>query len=344
MIDNKLVLAYIGNGKSTNRYHLPFSLKEPNKFIVKTIYNRQINHDIWQQIPGVIYTENLDDVLNDSQIDLVVVCLPHHLHYEFSKKVLNANKHLLCEKPFMDTYEQAKEIFDLAKSKGLFASAYQNRRYDSDFLTTQKIIESGLIGDLLELEMHFDYFRPEVPESVKTYDFAHSYVYGHACHTLDQVISYFGKPDKVHYDVKQILGPGRMNDYFDIDLFYNGVKVSVKSSYFRIKERPSFIAYGKKGMFVKEKKDLQEAHLKLFYMPDKHDDFGKDKLENFGTLTYVDSDGIYHEEKYPSVNGDYSQVYRDIYETIVNGQSQVITPEQTLLQMKMLEEAVKGLE
>ena len=39
MINNKIVLGYIGNGKSTNRYHLPFVMQRPDKFIVKTIYN-----------------------------------------------------------------------------------------------------------------------------------------------------------------------------------------------------------------------------------------------------------------------------------------------------------------
>ena len=73
---------------------------------------------------------------------------------------MNANKHCVVEKPFADTYEQAKEIFDLAKEKGLIVECYQNRRFDSDFLTVQKVIESGKLGDLLELEMHFDYYRP----------------------------------------------------------------------------------------------------------------------------------------------------------------------------------------
>ena len=45
----------------------------------------------------------------------------------------------------------------------------------------------------------------------------------------------------MHYDVRQLLGPGRMNDYFDLDMYYGAAKVSVKSSYFRIKPRPSFV-------------------------------------------------------------------------------------------------------
>lgn len=47
---------------------------------------------------------------------------------------------------------------------------YQNQRYDSDFLTVQKVIESGKLGQLLELEMHFEYYRPEIPEKAKTFN------------------------------------------------------------------------------------------------------------------------------------------------------------------------------
>lgn len=342
MINNKLVLGYIGNGKSANRYHIPFVLQRQNKFMIKKIFDIHVRHDIWKAIDGVEYCEDVNALLQDPDIDMIVVCTTHHFHYNYAKMVLEAGKHCLVEKPFMENSKQAREIFDLANQKGLYCSAYQNRRYDSDFLTVQKVIESGKLGDLLELEMHFDYYRPEVPENVDHFDPAHSYLYGHGCHTLDQVISYFGRPAHVHYDVRQLLGEGRMNDYFDLDLYYGTLKVSVKSSYFRIKERPSFIVYGKKGMFVKQTKDRQEEHLKLFYMPD-HEDFGKDTPAHYGVLTYVDDQGQYHEEKVPSVDGDYARVYDGIYDCIVNGKPQIITHEQTLLQMEMLEKGVQNL-
>ena len=342
MKENQLVLGYIGNGKSTNRYHIPFVLQRPDKFFIKTIFDICIRHDIWKRIDGIHYSQDIDDILNDPEIDMVVICTGHHLHYQYAKMVLEAGKHCLVEKPFMENSQQAKEIFALANQKGLFISAYQNRRYDSDFLTVQKVIESGKLGDLLELEMHFDYYRPEIPESIHKFDAAHSYLYGHGCHTLDQVISYFGKPDHIHYDVRQLLGSGRFNDYFDLDLYYGTLKVSVKSSYFRIKERPSFIVYGKKGMFIKESKDRQEEHLKLFYMPD-HDDFGQDLPQHYGVLTYIDDAGCFHEEKVPSVNGDYGRVYDGIYESIVHGKEQAIKQEETLLQMQILETGIKDL-
>ena len=68
MTNNKIVLGYIGNGKSTNRYHLPFVMQRPDKFIVKTIYNPHIHHDIWDKIEGVNYTENQDDIFLDDVI------------------------------------------------------------------------------------------------------------------------------------------------------------------------------------------------------------------------------------------------------------------------------------
>ncbi|HJG48504.1 MAG TPA: Gfo/Idh/MocA family oxidoreductase [Facklamia tabacinasalis] len=335
-----LTIAYIGNGKSTNRYHLPFSTQLSDKIRIKTIYSRSGKSD-WTPIEGVQYTTNIDDIYNDPEIQLVVVTTPSSSHYPLAKKGLLHGKNMLVEKPFTETVEQAQELFTLAKEKNLFVQSYQNRRYDSDFLTVQKVIESNKLGDLLELEMHFDYFRPEVPEN-STYSRIDSFLYGHACHTLDQVISYFGEPDEVYSDVRQLLGKGRMNDYFDLDLYYGKLKVSVKSSYFRLTPRPSFIVYGKKGSFVKETKDRQEEHLKQFYMPTEPD-FGVDLPQHYGTLTYMDDDNHYHQEKVISEVGDYSRFYEDVYQTLINKQDKVVKDDQTLLQIKLLEEGTKHL-
>lgn len=82
---------------------------------------------------------------------------------------------------------------------------------------------------------------------MKRFSKAKSYLYNLACHTIDQVISFlFGKPDNIPYDVRQLQGLGRMNDYFDVEFYYGVLKVSVKSSHFRVRERPSFVAYGVK--------------------------------------------------------------------------------------------------
>lgn len=336
-----LTLAYIGSGKSVHRYHLPFVLQRSN-FKVKTIYSPHAKSTKWDKIEFVHYSEDENDVFLDPEIDMVVVCSGVETHFSYAMKALEHNKHVLVEKPFTVTLNEAQILFDKASDKGLFIECYQNRRYDSDFLTVQKVIESKQVGDLLELEMHFDYYRPEVPMQIQTLPFHLGYFYGHACHSLDQVISYFGQPDRVVYDVRSLLGPNRMNDYFDVDLFYQNFKVSIKSSFFRLKERPSFVLYGKKGVFIKQTKDRQEEHLKQFIMPNQTY-FGLDEEEHYGVLTIIDKQNIIHESSVKSEIGDYGRVYDAIYNHIVLGEERVVKPTQTLLVMEILENGKKAL-
>ena len=89
-------IGYIGNGKSTNRYHIPFVLERDN-IRIKTIYRRNPEHDTWSKIPGVKYTSDIYELLNDDEINLVVVCTHQDSHYEYAKMVLENNKHCLVE-------------------------------------------------------------------------------------------------------------------------------------------------------------------------------------------------------------------------------------------------------
>ena len=343
MSEKKLVIGHIGNGKSTNRYHLPFSLNRPEKIKIKMIYQRNLQKFSWQKIADVEYTDNLEKILHDPEIDVIVVNTPSQAHYSMAKKVLEAGKHCIVEKPFATSVADAAELFSLAKEKGVTVQCYQNRRFDSDFLTTQKVIESGKLGKIFEVVMHYDYYRAEVPESVTNYDPANAFLFTHGCHTVDQVLSYFGKPNEVRSDVRQLLGKGRLNDYFDLDFFYDDLKVTVQSSYFRAKIRPSFEVYGTRGTFIKAEQDRQETDLKKFYLPAGHEDFGIDLPENYGTIYYYDAEGNYHEEKVKSERGDYARFYDALYETIINGAPQLVTEEETMEQMKILENAGKNL-
>lgn len=334
-----LTVGYIGNGKSTNRYHLPFSLGKDN-IRVKTIYTHSLEKKVWPRVDNIVYTDNIDDIMKDKEINLIAVCTPPNSHYEYTMMALSHNKNVLVEKPFTHTSDEAREIFDYAQEKGLFVQCYQNRRYDSDFLTVQKVIESGKLGKVYEVEMNYDYYRPDVSLNATIGSDYEGFIYGHGCHTVDQAVSYFGMPEKVHYDVRYLLEKSRMNDYFDLDFHYPYLKVSIRSSYFRVKARPSFAVYGTKGVFVKQTKDRQEEHLKLFYMPE-HSDFGIDLPEHYGVITYIDADGAYHEEKVISEKGDYSRVYQDCYQTIINGKAKVVKDEETLKQLVIL---AKGIE
>ena len=131
-----MTIGIIGNGKSANRYHLPFLLQIKDKIKVKTIVTNNLENRTWERIDGINYTDKIEELYNDPEIDLIVICLRSDLHYQYAKEVLEHNKNCLVEKPFVETLEEAEELFRLAKEKGLVVQPYHNRRFDSDFLTT----------------------------------------------------------------------------------------------------------------------------------------------------------------------------------------------------------------
>lgn len=136
--------AFIGFGKSTTRYHLPYVLNRKDSWHVAHIFRRHAKPE--EQAPiysHIHFTSDLNEVLNDPDVKLVVVCTHADSHFEYAKRAMEAGKNVLVEKPFTPTLAQAKELFALAKSKGLTVTPYQNRRFDSCFLTAKKRLKAA---------------------------------------------------------------------------------------------------------------------------------------------------------------------------------------------------------
>lgn len=91
-------------------------------------------------------------MLGDPQVKLVIVCTHADSHFEYAKRALEAGKNVLVEKPFTPTLAQAKVLFDPARSKGLTVTPYQNRRFDSCFLTAKKRLRAGNWARLSKLK------------------------------------------------------------------------------------------------------------------------------------------------------------------------------------------------
>lgn len=329
-----LNIAYIGFGKSAKRYHLPYVLiREQLK--VKTIYSRrrhfeeEANYEKYQ----INFTENIDDILNDPDINLVVITTPSTTHYELAKEVLLHKKHVLVEKPFCLNLEDTKELLALAKQNNCVCLPYQNRRFDGDYLTMKKVIESGVLGEIIEVESHFDYYRPEVNTAMPKSQFGA--FYGLGVHTLDQMIALFGRPDYIYSDVRHLRNKNIPDDTFEVQLFYGDLKVIVKTSHLIKMDYPKFIVHGKLGSFIKYGIDLQETCLKANHFPgDEY--FGLDPVSAYGTLSYTDSNHKEHTEQVVSELGDYGRVYDELFEIIINHKTAFISEEQILIVMEIL--------
>ena len=334
-----LVVAYIGFGNSVCRYHLPYVERRKDIIKVKYIYRRKEDRvgdeerETWY--PNITFTSDIEDVMNDSEVNLIVVNTPDAFHVSYTMQALEHGKNVLCEKPFAMTAKEAKEVFDYAKSKGLVAMSNQNRRYDADMRTGRKVIESGVLGDIVEVESHYDYYRPSIAEHK-----GYGILYGLAVHPIDQIIGQFGQPKKVVYDCRSIDNPGFADDYYDIDFFYeNGMKAIVKTSYYVKLDYPRFIVHGKKGSFLMPSLGHQSS-LKPKPGPIEisFDPLPEDK---WGTLSYIDDQGNDITKKVPTEIGDYGIIYDNLYDAIFNHGEKIIKDEEVIEVLTIIEEATK---
>lgn len=327
--------AFIGFGKSTTRYHLPYVLNRKDRWHVAHIYRRSAKpEEQHPQYQHIHFTSDLDEVLNDPQVKLVVVCTHADSHFDYAKRALEAGKNVLVEKPFTPTLTEAKTLFALAKEKGLTITPYQNRRFDSCFLTAKKVIESGKLGGLVEIESHFDMYRP-VAETKPGLPQDGAF-YGLGVHTMDQIISLFGRPDHVAYDIRSVRNKANPDDTFEAQLFYGDLKAIVKTSHLVKIDYPKFIVHGTKGSYLKYGIDQQETSLKANIMPGEPG-FGADT--SIGQLEYVNEEGVTVREEITPEVGDYGRVYDSLYDTLTTGAPNYVKESEVLTNMELLERA-----
>jgi len=332
-----VTLGIIGFGKSANRYHLPYILTR-DTIKVKTIYSRN-QPDAAKAAPlkerGVAFTQDLDGFLSDPEIQLISICTPAHTHYELAKQAILAGKNVIVEKPFCDTLEHAKELFALAKERNVLVMPYQNRRFDGDFLAAKQVIEQGFLGQIVEVETHIDYFRPDFnaqPAAKENGSF-----YGLGIHLMDRMVALFGRPKTVTYDIRNNLVEGAFDSYFDVDLHYpGGLKVKVKNTQIAATAYPRFIVHGTKGSFIKYGEDQQENDLKAGIMPESAG-FGEDSPMYYGVAKYQNENGDWIEKQIKTPVGDYGRFYDSVVDTLENGAAPLVSEEEALTNMEILE-------
>lgn len=212
----------------------------------------------------------LDDLLKSDSIDWVVVNTPHFLHFEQAKLILEAGKNVIVEKPLALTVAECESLFDLAERKGLALTVFQNRRWDSDFLTVKKLLESQTLQGVTLFESRYDRFRNYIePNTWKELEGPGAgLVYNLGPHLIDQALVLFGKPETVWARIRHERTGSQIPDSYLIVMEYAGLEVRLSSSYHIKEEMPRFALHGSGGSFVKFGLDVQEEALKKRSKPD----------------------------------------------------------------------------
>ncbi|KAH8899942.1 oxidoreductase [Thozetella sp. PMI_491] len=334
----------VGYGFSTNCFHLPFILPNPELHVHAFLQRAPAPADPAYKgkkgfghctidFPEVKHYQTAEEFFADPEIELVIIC--SHSHEELAEAALEAGKHVVVEKPFVNTSAAANRLIKLAKEKGKLLTAFHNRRYDSDCLTLHHLLKHNALGDVLDAEIHFDFPSPSWISgwTKKEYTPGSGMAFGLGTHTIDQALYLFGLPSSVTGFFSSTRGvESDIDDTFMIILRYSGEKknlvVTVKTAIFtHLKDQLKFFVRGTKGTYLKFGSCPQEARaIANPAKPAVDPNFGAEDERIWGTLTTVDefdaasqkfdADSKLYIGRYPSLPGSYRSYYENVVDAI----------------------------
>lgn len=327
-------------GMSGQVFHGP-SLKVNSNFQLTHILERSKNLSK-KLFPDATIVRTYDEIIDNPEIELVIVNTPDIFHFDMARQAIVAGKHVIVEKPITLKSEEAAVLVELKEKYGVVLSVYQNRRWDGDFRTVQKVLKSGKLGRLIEFESHFDRYRTIItPNTWKEEggEFA-GVLYNLGSHMVDQVFCLFGKPIAVTAHLKIVRTAGVVADYYDIRLEYKNFSALLKCSYLVKNEGPRYTLHGEFGTFHKMGIDPQEGLLKAGNLPDK-DILGQESPEEWGTIIY-EKEGEDFEELVETIPGDYTIFYDNMADAIRNKAELFVKPEEAVEVLKILEACMES--
>ena len=313
----KIRVGIASYGMSGSVFHAPFISNHPG-FELYAIVQRSSDSAL-TRYPDIKLMRSYEELLADESIQLVVVNTPDVTHYDFVKQALHAGKHVVVEKPFVFTVHEGEELIALAKTKKRMLCVYQNRRWDGDFLTVKQILDSGVLGRVVEFQSAYQRYRNYIQPGTwkEKADHRVGLTYNLGSHMIDQAVTLFGIRQAVYADIDKLREGTQVDDYYHIQLIYPNVKVTLRAGYLMREETPRYYIHGTKGSFIKYGLDPQEEALKIGLSPTLPN-WGADNEKTYGTLN-TELNNLHFRGKIETIPGNYMGFYEDVYQSLTSG-------------------------
>ncbi|RQP29586.1 oxidoreductase [Burkholderia ubonensis] len=289
--------------------------------------------------PDARIVADLDALLALDDIECVVIATPNDTHFPLARQVLDAGRHVVVDKPVTLTSDEALALARLANARSRVFAPFHNRRWDGDFLTVRRVVESGELGRITYVTSHFDRFRPQVrvrwrEEAAR----GGGLLLDLGPHLIDQALALFGLPDTVSATVKTRRDNGSAPDFVHVQLGYPDKDVALHASALSAIEPARFTLHGTRGSYQKFGLDTQEDQLKAGLTPDDVE-FGGGNPP--GVLRVLDGD-VETERPVPTLDGQYAEFYRALAASIREGAPFPVTPQDAVDVMTIIELAAQS--
>jgi predicted dehydrogenase len=325
----------IGFGFVSKTFHVPLIQGTPGYRITAVSSSRA--PDVVAMLPGIDVVSDPIALATHPDVDLVVIASPNDTHAPLAEAAMRAGRNVVVDKPFTITVEQARHLATVAKDTHVMLSVFQNRRWDSDFLTIQDAIRKDLLGRIVLFESRIDRYRPEVRDRWREVPGPGAgLLYDLGPHLIDQTLLLFGIPESVQATLAGQRRGARTDDFFQLVLRYGEMVATLQAGSLVSGGSARFSIHGDRASVVKQKPDIEEDQLRAGVMPGSPD-WGHDPDD---AILYDGSTGQVRTIK--AARGDQRGYYVALREALNGRVPNRVTPEHGATVMAIIEAALRS--
>lgn len=326
----KIRTAVIGYGLSATVFHLPL-IAHNDAYELVAVSTSQ-DERVRSEWPAIDCYPTGEALIEKAAVDLVIVTAPNEVHFDLTRAALRAGRHVVIEKPMANTLTEGRALLALSQETGRLLVPFHNRRWDGDFLTVEKLIQTGRLGEVRHFESHFDRFRPHVRDRWREQPGPGGGVwFDLGPHLVDQTLCLFGPPLAVTARCLSLRQHSKATDNFHVLLHYPACEVILHVSTFAAGPNIRFQVQGTGGSFVKYGLDPQEDRLRSGARPSTAQ-WAFEEEAAFGTL-YTDTTSAI----IPTESGGYQAFYNQLAAAIDGGGNAPVSVDDALTGIALIE-------
>ena len=333
-----LRVGLLGYGLAGSAFHAPLIATTPGLRLAAVVTSQEHRAAEARRVhPGVDVLPAADLLWRRADaLDLVVVATPNRTHVPLARAALAAGLPVVVDKPLAATAAEARAVIDDAAQRALMLTVFQNRRWDGDYLTVQRLVNAGELGDVLRFESRFERWRPTPKSGWREHgdpEEAGGLLYDLGSHLIDQALHLFGPVSGVYAEIiRRRTGVEVDDDTFVALTHHSGVRSHLWMSAVAARPAPRFRVLGERAAYTKHGLDVQEAALRAGARPGPG--WGSEPAERWGELGAGDEVRTVATE-----SGAWPQFYAGVVRALREGAPPPVDPRDAVAVLDVIEQA-----
>jgi predicted dehydrogenase len=343
-----LKVAIIGQGRSGRDIHGAQLKQDSERFKIVAVVDPLVDRrDRAEREYGCEVYSDYSQLNSRTDLDLVVNSSPSRYHVPITLDLLESGFNVLCEKPFAATTAEVNRMIEASLKSGKVLAVFQQSRYAPYFQKVKDVIASGVLGDIVQINIAFNGFSRRYDWQTLTSEIGGN-LHNTGPHPLDQALQLFGGVDTeaphVHCIMRNTISYGDADDHTLLLLTGEGkpiihLEISSCCTY----PGPTYQLYGKRGGLKGDTRRLEWRYYDPAAAPEIH--LVREPIsKSDGSPSYCTDnlDWIKEEWEAPSGPGLFeymcNEYYSMLYNTIVDGAPLQITLAEVRRQIQVMEE------